>query len=126
LKILFPQNDNNSFNLLFNEESQIAKSIYKIVEILFLLFKIQKKEREKIYNSNITDIKGKDFNILIYEINMLQVCDIEINEKLIGLFNIISDFIDQKKANISLVEYIDLILLTLPLSYGLESISQLI
>ena len=91
-----------------------------------MLLKIQKKEREKINNSNITDIKGKDFNILIYEINMLQVCDIEINEKLIGLFNIISDFIDQKKANISLVEYIDLILLTLPLSYGLESISQLI
>lgn len=91
-----------------------------------MLLKIQKKEREKIYNSNITDIKGKDFNILIYEINMLQVCDIEINEKLIGLFNIISDFIDQKKANISLAEYIDSILLTLSFSYGLESISQLI
>ena len=47
LKILFGVDDNNSFKLLFNEESQIAKIIYKIVDIIFWLLKIQKKEREK-------------------------------------------------------------------------------
>ena len=47
LKILFGVDDNNSFKLLFNEESQIAKIIYKIVDIIFWLLKVQKKEREK-------------------------------------------------------------------------------
>ena len=47
LKILFGIDDNNSFKLLFNEESQIAKTIYKIVDIIFWLLKVQKKEREK-------------------------------------------------------------------------------
>ena len=53
LKILFGVDDNNSFKLLFNEESQIAKIIYKIVDIIFWLLKVQKKEREKIYNSKV-------------------------------------------------------------------------
>ena len=47
LKILFGVDDNNFFKLLFNEESQIAKTIYKIVDIIFWLLKVQKKEREK-------------------------------------------------------------------------------
>ena len=47
LKILFGIDDNNSFKLLFNEESQIAKIIYKIVDIIFWLLKVQKEKREK-------------------------------------------------------------------------------
>ena len=47
LKILFGVDDNNSFKLLFNEESQIAKIIYKIVDIIFWLLKVQKEKREK-------------------------------------------------------------------------------
>ena len=47
LKILFGVDDNNSFKLLINEESQIAKIIYKIVDIIFWLLKVQKEKREK-------------------------------------------------------------------------------
>ena len=47
LKILFGIDDNNSFKLLFNKESQIAKIIYKIVDIIFWLLKVQKEKREK-------------------------------------------------------------------------------
>ena len=45
LEILFGVDDNNSFKLLLNEESQITKTIYKIVDIIFWLLKKQKKER---------------------------------------------------------------------------------
>ena len=47
LKILFGVDDNNSLKLLFNKESQIAKIIYKIVDIIFWLLKVQKEKREK-------------------------------------------------------------------------------
>ena len=71
MKILFGIDDNNSFKLLFNEESQIAKIIYKIVDIIFWLLKVQKKEREKIYNSKVIGIKDKDIYKFLIELNML-------------------------------------------------------
>ena len=121
LKILFGVDGNNSFKLLFNEGTQIAKIIYKTVDILFLLLKLQKEEREKIYNSNLLDIKEKDIRKLIAELNMLQIYDLEINENLVGLFNIISDFIDKTKEKYTLAEYIDSILLSLSFNTGLDS-----
>lgn len=123
LKILFgiDDNDNKSFKLLFNEESQIAKIIYKIVDIIFWLLRIQKKEREKIYNSKIIGIKDKDIHKSLIELNMLQNYDLDVNENLVNLFNIISDYIDKRKDNASLTEYIDLILLSLSFNSGLDS-----
>jgi hypothetical protein len=87
LKILFGIDDNNSFKLLFNEESQIAKIIYKIVDIIFWLLKVQKKEREKIYNSKVIGIKDKDIYKLLIELNMLQNYDLDVNNNLVDLFN---------------------------------------
>ena len=121
LKILFGVDGNNSFKLLFNVESQIAKLIYKIVDILFWILKLQKEDREKIYKSNVIDIKEKYIRKIIVELNMLQIYDIDINENLIGLFNIISDFTNKKKEKVSLAEYIDLILLLLYFNSGLDS-----
>ena len=121
LKILFGVDDHNSFKLLFNEESQIAKIIYKIVDIIFWLLKVQKKEREKIYNSKVLDIKDKDIYKLLFELNMLQNYDLDVNNNLVDLFNIVSDYIDKKKDNASLAEYIDLILLSLSFNSGLDS-----
>ena len=121
LKILFGVDDNNSFKLLFNVESQIAKLIYKIVDILFWILKLQKEDREKIYKSNVTDIKEKYIRKMIVELNTLQIYDLDINENLIGLFNIISDFTNKKKEKVSLAEYIDLILLLLYFNSGLDS-----
>ena len=97
LKILFGVDDNNSFKLLFNEESQIAKIIYKIVDIIFWLLKVQKKEREKIYNSKVLDIKDKDIYKLLFELNMLQNYDLDVNNNLVDLFTIVSDYIDKKR-----------------------------
>ena len=97
LKILFGVDDNNSFKLLFNEESQIAKIIYKIVDIIFWLLKVQKKEREKIYNSKVIGIKDKDIYKLLIELNMLQNYDLDVNNNLVDLFTIVLDYIDKKK-----------------------------
>jgi hypothetical protein len=121
LKILLGIDDNNSFKLLFNEESQIAKIIYKIVDIIFWLLKVQKKEREKIYNSKVIGIKDKDIYKLLIELNMLQNYDLDVNNNLVDLFTIVSDYIDKKKDNASLAEYIDLILLSLSFNSGLDS-----
>ena len=121
LKILFGVDDNNSFKLLFNEESQIAKIVYKIVDIIFWLLKVQKKEREKIYNSKVIGIKDKDIYKLAIELNMLQNYDLDVNNNLVDLFTIVSDYIDIKKDNTSLAKFIDLILLSLSFNSGLDS-----
>ena len=121
LKILFGVDDNNFFKLLFNEESQIAKIIYKIVDIIFWLLKVQKKEREKIYNSKVIGIKDKDIYKLLIELNMLQNYDLDVNNNLVDLFTIVSDYIDKKKDNASLAEFIDLIFLSLSFNSGLDS-----
>ena len=87
----------NSFKLHFNEESQIDKTIYKIVDIIFWILKIQKKEREKIYNSKVMGIKDKDIYKLLIELNMLQNYDLDVNNNLVDLFTIVLDYIDKKK-----------------------------
>jgi hypothetical protein len=97
LKILFGLDDNNSFKLLFDEENQIAKSIYKIVDIIFCLLKIQKKEREKIYNSKVKGIKDKVIYKLVIELNMLQFFKLNVKNNLVDLFIIVSDYIDKKR-----------------------------
>ena len=122
LKILFGVDDNNSFKLLFNEESQNAKIIYKIVDIIFWLLKIQKEEREKIYNSKVIGIKDNDICKLLIELNMLQIYDLDVNNNLVDLFTIVSDYIDKKKDNAALAEFIDLILLSLSFNSGLDSL----
>ena len=121
LKLLFGVDDNFSFKLLFDEKSHIAKIIYKFVDLLFWLLKVQKGEREKLYNSNVMNIKGKDINKLLAELNMLQIYDLEINNNLVNLFNIVSDFIEKKKEKATLAEYIDSILLSLSFNTGLDS-----
>ena len=52
---------------------------------------------------------------------MLQNYDLDVNNNLVDLFTIVSDYIDKKKDNASLAEYIDLILLSLSFNSGLDS-----
>ena len=70
LKLLFKANENNSFTYLFDEKSHIAKIIFKIIDILYLLFKIKKAEREKIYNSDVRNIENKEINKLVIDLNI--------------------------------------------------------
>ena len=53
---------------------------------------------------------------------MLQNYDLDVNNNLVDLFTIVSDYIDKKKDNSSLDEYIDLILLlSLAFNSGFDS-----
>ena len=52
---------------------------------------------------------------------MLQDYDLDANNNLVDLFTIVSDYIDKRKDNSSLAEYIDLILLSLSFNSGLDS-----
>ena len=58
---------------------------------------------------------------MLIELNMLQYYDLDANNNLVDLFPIVSDYIDKKKDNSSLAEYIDLILLSLSFNSGLDS-----
>ena len=60
LKILFiPKED--SFELAFDKESNIAELIVKLIDILYLVFNMPKIKGKSFYNLNILDIKDKKF-----------------------------------------------------------------
>ena len=59
LKILFiPKED--SFELSFDKGSNITKLIIKLVDILYLVFKMPTSKRISFYNLNMLDIKDKN------------------------------------------------------------------
>ena len=58
---------------------------------------------------------------MIFELNMLQIYELEVNNNLLDLFNIVSAYLDKKKDNSSLAEFIDLILLSISFNSGLDS-----
>ena len=120
LKILFKAGENNSFTYLFDERSHISKIIFKIIDILYMLFKMKKNEREKIYNSDVRSLENEELNKLVIELNILQNYDLDINNNLVDLFNIINEFIESKKKNASLCDFIDSILLSVSFNTGYD------
>lgn len=121
LKLLFIPKD-DSFELAFDKESDIAKLIVTLVDLLHLVFQKPKIEREKLYNINVYDIKEDKFLVIIQKLEELQNFGIDFkNDKLAELFKIISFALDQKTIY-SFAEYIDSILVNLSFVQGLESL----
>ena len=102
LNILFQKSENNSFNYNLVQESHSGKIIFKIIEILYMLFNVKKDERESLYNSDVMEIENKELKILLAELNVLQKYELEINSNLVNLFNVVSELIDQRKINSSM------------------------
>ena len=70
LNILFQKSENNSFNYNLVQESHSGKIIFKIIEILYMLFNVKKDERESLYNSDVMEIENKELNTLLAELNV--------------------------------------------------------
>ena len=102
LNILFQKSENNSFNYNLVQESHSGKIIFKIIEILYMLFNVKKDERESLYNSDVMEIENKELKTLLAELNVLQKYELEINSNLVNLFNVVSELIDQRKINSSM------------------------
>ena len=119
LKILFVPKE-NSFELAFDKESNIAQLIIKLVDFLALVFSMPKMKRESFYNLNIFNITDNKFLEIIRQLEKVQSFDIDFeNHKLANLFKIISNALDQKPVY-SISEYIDSILVNLSFVPGLE------
>ena len=122
LNILFQKSENNSFNYNLVQESHSGKIIFKIIEILYMLFNVKKDERESLYNSDVMEIENKELKTLLAELNVLQKYELEINSNLVNLFNVVSELIDQRKINSSMCEYIDSIFLSLSFNIGFDKL----
>ena len=120
LQFLFEFQD-DSVKLNFNEKSHIAAIIFKVIDILALLFKKKKEERNYFYYTNILSIKEEPLKKLLVEMNNLQNYDFQIENPLLRkIYFIISDILDQKE-EYSLTEFLDSILLKLSFYPGLDS-----
>lgn len=119
LKILFiPKED--SFELPFDKGSNIAKLIIKLVDILYLVFKMPTSKRISFYNLNMLDIKDKNILKEKKELEKYQSFYIDFeNHKLAKLFVLISSALDTKK-HYTFEEYIDSTLMNLSFVPGLE------
>ena len=112
LKMLFGAQE-DSFKFLFNEHSQFAAIIYKIVDLLYIVMKIPKNKRELFYETNVFDIKDMTIMKIFGELTILQKYEFDIKDgQMVNLYNIISDILEQKQVY-TLSEYIDSILLKL-------------
>jgi len=60
----------NSFNYNLVQESHSGKIIFKIIEILYMLFNVKKDERESLYNSDVMEIENKELKTLLAELNV--------------------------------------------------------
>ena len=119
LKMLFGAQE-DSFKFLFNEHSQFAAIIYKIVDLLYIVMKIPKNKRELFYETNVFDIKDMTIMKIFGELTILQKYEFDIKDgQMVNLYNIISDILEQKQVY-TLSEYIDSILLKLSFFPGVE------
>jgi len=119
LKILFGIDD-NSFKLKFDEKSELALMIYKIVDVLYLAMKISKNKRENLYNTYLDNIEDLNLVKLLDELKVLKALKYEIsNKKLSELLKIIQGILVIKNIY-TLSEYIDSVLLTLSFYLGYE------
>ena len=122
IKKLFIQTDNN-FKLAIEIDTNIAKLIDKLIDIIYLVFLIPKNKRESYYLMNIAKLKEINiFNKKIEEIEHDRHFKIDFkNANVKRLSNLISTSL-AKKPNMLFYEYIDYLLLDISFVPGLESL----
>jgi hypothetical protein len=122
IKKLFIQTDNN-FKLAIEIDTNIAKLIDKLIDIIYLVFLIPKNKRESYYLKNIDKLKEINiFNKKIEEIEHDRHFKIDFKKANVKrLSNLISASL-AKKPNMLFYEYIDYLLLDISFVPGLESL----
>ena len=120
IKELFIQTDNN-FKLAIKIDTDIAKLIDKIIDIIHFVFLIPKDKRESYYLMNIAEIKHiKTFNKKIEEIELVRHFKIDFkNANVKRLSSLILASL-AKKPNMLFYEYIDYLLLHVSFIPGLD------
>ena len=121
LKVFFSLKDDR-YEFIFNTDNHLGKIISKIVDLLYIAFKLTKVDRDNLYNRDILDIhKDLRFKDIINDLELLQSFDIDFKnrEKIQKLFEVISLALDLKK-KYSFSEYIDSIFFNLSFLPGLD------
>ena len=125
LKVFFTlKDDKYVFN--FKNDNNLVKIIVKIIDLLYLIFRMTKSERQNFYNKRMNDIeKDSNFLMVINELEQLKSFDINFrNKKFKDLFDYLS-LSFYSKDEYSLSEYIDYFFFKLSFIQKLESLFKI-
>ena len=110
IKIIFNLGPDKKINLKAEEKEDVLLS--KFIELIYKLFKYNKKEREELYKTEITKINDKTINQLLDEIEEFSNFEVIIqNKRIEEIYKLI--YFSLRKNNYSLTEYIESIILSL-------------
>ena len=105
-----------------NIKKEALKLLYKLIDLIYILFKMNQREREILFRNEVTSIKNNNIKEIINELEALQKIEFKIqNKKIDNLCEIImksllkekytlNDYIDTVFANLSFIPGLDLLL----------------
>ena len=108
LKIFFVKK-NDKYEFIYDDKSYVSKIILKLIDLLYILFCLQKTERKNFYLKRINAIKSDNefFRNILDDLVKLSSFNITFeNKKLEELFNLITASL-YSKTEYSLSEFID-------------------
>ena len=119
IRLLFTTEQKSKRIISFPDiEKEAQDLLCKLIELIYILFKMPEKERDQLFRTEVTNIKNSNIIQIITELEELQKVEIELpNKKYDNLCDIIISSLFKDKYN--LIEYIDTVLANLSSFPGL-------
>ena len=93
-------------------EKDQSKLLIALLELIYFLFHMDNNNRNKLYEENLNEIKNESIMKMVLSLTKLENIEIVMDTKIVPLYNIISDALDQKE-EYTLIDYIDSVFVTL-------------
>ena len=105
-----------------NIKKEALKLLYKLIDLIYILFKMNQRERDILFRNEVTSIKNNNIKEIVSELEVLQNIEVKIqNTKIDNLCEIImksllkekytlNDYIDTVFANLSFFPGLDMLL----------------
>lgn len=93
-------------------EKDQSELLIALLELIYFLFNMDNNIRNKLYKENLNEIKNKSIMKMVLSLTKLENIAIDIDTKIVPLYNIISGALD-KKEEYTLIDYIDSVFINL-------------
>ena len=81
-------NEVNINKIFFEKDNSLAKILFPFIELVYLLFQLDRDKREELYQTNIDNIKDQKIKIYFQMFgDLLKLHKITNNEQLFSLYN---------------------------------------
>ena len=104
IRIMFSKDSDSNIITFPTVEESHQKLLTKYIELIYLMFKIPKDQRDNLWKIDVQEIKDKNISNLVYELDVLQNIEIQFqNKKVADLCDIIFPPNVKNKYNLYLI-----------------------